>query len=329
MNKKEKIKLSIIYISPLICAFVMIQIGAIDINFKNAIIGIYDFIFYSKELSGDSAIIFDTRLPRIFLAILVGASLAGCGAIMQSIFKNPLIDPFLLGISSGAALGCAMSIGIFPQINLSVLAFLGAIGSSIFILLIGRVSNNISLILSGVVIAAFLGALTSLIQFFVPAEKSQAITIWLLGSLSLSSWNDVLLVGAGFLVTFTPLFLLRNKINILSLQDSEAISLGINIWVLKSMCMLLISFICALCVSVSGTIGWIGLIVPHIARFLIGANMKTLLPASIAIGASILLVGDGIARGISTFDLPLGAINAIIFAPFFIILLYRQIKKYA
>lgn len=328
-TKSQKIKLFIIYILPFICALFMLQVGAIDIDFKVAISGIYDFFVHSNELSADGAIIFDTRLPRILIAMFIGASLAGCGAIMQGIFKNPLIDPFLLGISSGAALGCAMSIGIFPQINLSILAFLGAIGSSIFILLIGRATNNISLILSGVVISAFLSAITSLIQFFVPAEQSQAITIWLFGSLSLSSWSDVLVISIGFIVTFTPLFLLRSKINILSLQDSEAMSLGINLWILKSLCMLIISFICALCVSISGTIGWIGLIVPHIARFLVGSNMKTLLPASLALGAAVLLLGDGIARGVSTFDLPLGAVNAIIFAPFFIILLYRHIKKYA
>lgn len=314
-----------IFISPLIIAFFAIQIGEID--FFPAMNGIYKYIFFNTELDNNASIIFDIRFPRILLAILVGASLSGCGAIMQNIFKNPLIDPFLLGISSGAALGCAMSIGIFPNISLSLLAFCGAFFSSILILLIGKVANNTSLILCGVVISAFLSAITALIQFFVPAQESQAITIWLFGSLSLATFGDIALVLVGFIISFIPLFILSRKINILSLNEDEAISLGINTWAIKIICMLCVSFICALCVSVSGTIGWIGLIVPHIARFLVGANMKILLPSSLALGASVLLISDSIARGVSNFDLPLGAINAIIFAPFFLFIVYRYIKN--
>ena len=325
-NLMHKINIIIIFISPIICSILMLDIGAIEVSLQQIIYEFYNHIFYGTDISNEGYIILDTRLPRIFGAILIGASLSGCGAVMQSIFKNPLIDPFLLGISSGAALGCAMSIGIFPSINLSILAFCGAFFSAMLILIIGRITNNISLILAGVVISAFLSAITSLIQFFVPAEESQSITIWLFGSLGLIEYNDVIILAIGFIITFGSLFLLHSKINILSLQDSEAISLGVNITLIKSISMLLISFICALCVSASGTIGWIGLIVPHIARFLVGSNMKILLPSSLAIGASLLLLSDGIARGISTFDLPLGAINAIIFAPFFIILLYRHIN---
>lgn len=325
-DRIQKIKIAIIFISPLICGFFMLNVGAININFQKILSEFYSYIFYGTALSAEGSILLDTRLPRILGAILIGASLSGCGAIMQNIFKNPLIDPFLLGISSGAALGCAMGIGIFPSINLSILAFCGAIFSSILILIIGKTTNNISLILAGVVISAFLSAITSLIQFFVPAEKSQSITIWLFGSLGLIEYSDVVLLFVGFVFSFSILFLLHSKINILSLQDSEAISLGVNISLIKSICMLLISFICALCVSISGTIGWIGLVVPHIARFLVGSNMKILLPCSLALGASMLLFSDGIARGVSTFDLPLGAINAIIFAPFFIVLLFRHFK---
>lgn len=325
-DRIQKIKIAIIFISPLICGFFMLNVGAININFQKILSEFYSYIFYGTALSAEGSILLDTRLPRILGAILIGASLSGCGAIMQNIFKNPLIDPFLLGISSGAALGCAMGIGIFPSINLSILAFCGAIFSSILILIIGKTTNNVSLILAGVVISAFLSAITSLIQFFVPAEKSQSITIWLFGSLGLIEYSDVVLLFVGFVFSFSILFLLHSKINILSLQDSEAISLGVNISLIKTICMLLISFICALCVSISGTIGWIGLIVPHIARFLVGSNMKILLPCSLALGASMLLFSDGIARGVSTFDLPLGAINAIIFAPFFIVLLFRHLN---
>lgn len=321
-----KIKIIAIFISPIVCGFLMLGVGAIDISIQTIFYEFYHYIFNSMDLSSEGHIVFDTRLPRILCAILIGASLSGCGAVMQNIFKNPLVDPFLLGISSGAALGCAMSIGIFPSINLSLLAFCGAFLSAVLILLIGRTTNNISLILAGVVISAFLSAITSLIQFFVPPEESQSITIWLFGSLGLVDYSDVAMLSIGFVAAFGILFLLHSKINILSLQDSEATSLGVNISLIKSICMLLISFICALCVSVSGTIGWIGLVIPHIARFLVGSNMKILLPSSLALGASMLLLSDGIARGVSTFDLPIGAINAIIFAPFFIILLYRHIN---
>ena len=325
-DRIQKIKIAIIFIAPLVCGFFTLGVGAIDISLQTILSEFYNHILYGTTLSDEASIIVDTRIPRILGAILIGASLSGCGAVMQSIFKNPLIDPFLLGISSGAALGCAMGIGIFPSINLSILAFCGAFLSAILILVIGKTTNDISLILAGVVISAFLSAITSLIQFFVPAEESQSITIWLFGSLGLFDYSDVILIFIGFVLSFGILFLLHSKINILSLQDSEAISLGVNISLIKTICMLLISFICALCVSVSGTIGWIGLVVPHIARFLVGSNMKILLPCSLALGGSMLLLSDGIARGVSTFDLPLGAINAIIFAPFFIILLFRHIN---
>lgn len=315
-----------VYLLPFMLGIFMLSFGAVDIDLAHSLRGIWGYLVYSEELDSQSSLLLHTRMPRILLAMLVGASLSGCGAVMQNIFKNPLIDPFLLGISSGAALGCALSLGVFPQINLSILAFCGAIGSSLLILAIGNVANNLSLILGGVAIGSFLSALVALIQFFVPPQESQAITIWLFGSLSLSKWSDVYLVGIGFIIAFIPLFLLRSKINLLSLDDSEASSLGVNPAVLKLVCMLSISFICALCVSVSGTIGWIGLIVPHIARFLVGANMQVLLPCSIALGASFLLVGDGVARGVSSFDFPLGAVNAIIFAPIFIFVLYHHIK---
>lgn len=281
---------------------------------------------HNMELDREASVLLDARIPRILLAIFVGASLAGSGAIMQNIFKNPLVDPFLLGISSGAALGCALSIGIFPQINLSLLAFLGAFLSSILILCIGNVKNNLSLVLIGIVISACLSAFSSFIQFIATPEQSQAITIWLLGSLSLASFSDVGKILFGFLLAFIPLYFLRYKINILSLDNNEAISLGVNVWRIKIICMFFISLVCSLCVSVSGTIGWIGLVVPHIARFLIGSNMARLLPASLALGASFLVLGDCVARGVSMFDLPLGSINAVIFAPIFLILCFKYLR---
>lgn len=316
----------LIFLSLPLVVIISLDVGSFDIDILDSAWNIYAFFMHNTELDSQSSVLLDARIPRILLAIFVGASLAGSGAVMQNIFKNPLIDPFLLGISSGAALGCALSIGIFPQINLSLLAFLGAFLSSIFILCIGRIKNNLSLVLIGIVISAFLGAFSSFIQFIATPEQSQAITIWLLGSLSLASWSDVAKISFGFFIAFIPLYLLRYKINILSLDNDEAISLGVNVWRIKIICMFFISLVCSICVSASGTIGWIGLVVPHIARFLVGSNMVNLLPASLMLGASFLVLGDCVARGVSMFDLPLGSINAVIFAPIFLILCFRYMR---
>ncbi|GAA7197866.1 iron chelate uptake ABC transporter family permease subunit [Helicobacter pylori] len=293
-------------------------------EWKEVCLNVKNHFLHNEELSSLSIIILEIRLPRVILALLVGASLSGSGVVMQTIFRNPLVDPFLLGISSGAMLGVAMAIAVVES-NIAILAFFGAILASFAVLAMNRVLGNsvLSLVLSGVVLSAFLSALAGAIKFFVIPQKAQAIVVWLLGSLSLSSYKDCLIAFIGLSLGFIPLFLLRWRINLLSLSDAQSLSLGINPVLLRSLCLVCVSVASALAVSVSGTIGWIGLVIPHVARLFFGANLQKLLLSSLLMGAFFLLLADVVAKTITPYDLPVGIATSVLGAPFFLWLLFR------
>ncbi|GAA6923550.1 iron chelate uptake ABC transporter family permease subunit [Helicobacter pylori] len=310
-----------------ILAVVVLLFGGESLSFeewKEVCLNVKNHFLHNEELSSLSIIILEIRLPRVILALLVGASLSGSGVVMQTIFRNPLVDPFLLGISSGAMLGVAMAIAVVES-NIAILAFFGAILASLAVLAMNRVLGNsvLSLVLSGVVLSAFLSALAGAIKFFVIPQKAQAIVVWLLGSLSLSSYKDCLIAFIGLSLGFIPLFLLRWRVNLLSLSDAQSLSLGINPVLLRSLCLVCVSVASALAVSVSGTIGWIGLVIPHVARLFFGANLQKLLLSSLLMGAFFLLLADVVAKTITPYDLPVGIATSVLGAPFFLWLLFR------
>ncbi|GAA9866097.1 putative iron chelatin transport system permease protein [Helicobacter pylori] len=311
-----------------ILAVAVLLFGGESLSFeewKEVCLNVKNHFLHNEELSSLSIIILEIRLPRVILALLVGASLSGSGVVMQTIFRNPLVDPFLLGISSGAMLGVAMAIAVVES-NIAILAFFGAILASLAVLAMNRVLGNsvLSLVLSGVVLSAFLSALAGAIKFFVIPQKAQAIVVWLLGSLSLSSYKDCLIAFIGLSLGFIPLFLLRWRINLLSLSDAQSLSLGINPVLLRSLCLVCVSVASALAVSVSGTIGWIGLVIPHVARLFFGANLQKLLLSSLLMGAFFLLLADVVAKTITPYDLPVGIATSVLGAPFFLWLLFRN-----
>ncbi|TPH98596.1 iron ABC transporter permease [Helicobacter pylori] len=310
-----------------ILAVVVLLFGGESLSveeWQGVCLNVKNHFLHNEELSSLSVIILEIRLPRVILALLVGASLSGSGVVMQTIFRNPLVDPFLLGISSGAMLGVAMAIAVVES-NIAILAFFGAILASLAVLAMNRVLGNsvLSLVLSGVVLSAFLSALAGAIKFFVIPQKAQAIVVWLLGSLSLSSYKDCLIAFIGLSLGFIPLFLLRWRINLLSLSDAQSLSLGINPVLLRSLCLVCVSVASALAVSVSGTIGWIGLVIPHVARLFFGANLQKLLLSSLLMGAFFLLLADVVAKTITPYDLPVGIATSVLGAPFFLWLLFR------
>ncbi|GAA7574886.1 iron chelate uptake ABC transporter family permease subunit [Helicobacter pylori] len=310
-----------------ILAVVVLLFGGESLSleeWQEVFLNVKNHFLHNEELSSLSVIILEIRLPRVILALLVGASLSGSGVVMQTIFRNPLVDPFLLGISSGAMLGVAMAIAVVES-NIAILAFFGAILASLAVLAMNRVLGNsvLSLVLSGVVLSAFLSALAGAIKFFVIPQKAQAIVVWLLGSLSLSSYKDCLIAFIGLSLGFIPLFLLRWRINLLSLSDAQSLSLGINPVLLRSLCLVCVSVASALAVSVSGTIGWIGLVIPHVARLFFGANLQKLLLSSLLMGAFFLLLADVVAKTITPYDLPVGIATSVLGAPFFLWLLFR------
>jgi iron complex transport system permease protein len=273
------------------------------------------------------SVIIDIRLPRILLAALVGGSLAVSGVTLQGVFRNPLIDPYLLGISAGAALGCAVSIGLLPWLPLQVGAFAGACVAAAFTVAVARSQGTLSrlaLVLSGVVVSALFTALLSIIKLLVEPMKLQGIVFWLMGSFSMADWRQVRIVGLGALIGLAPIFLMRWRLDALSMGDEEAQALGVNVERERLVLIAASTLAVALAVSTCGIVGWVGLMAPHLVRMAIGSAHQRLVPLSFAGGAAFLVAADTVARSLGTTDLPVGIVTAVAGAPFFIALMKRR-----
>jgi len=269
------------------------------------------------------------RLPRVLLAMAVGAALSVSGASLQALFKNPLVNEYILGISSGAAFGAALSLVFLgrtlpPQIAGFVFA-VAAVGA--VLLISGKAESHfISLLLTGIIVTAFFSALLSLVEFFASPYVLQALFFWLMGSLSLASWKDLYislpLIAVGLLV----LYLLRWRLNVLSMSDEEARSLGVNVRREKILVIGAATLITAAATAIVGIIGWLGFIVPHLVRMMFGADNRRVVPLSAALGASLMMVADDIIRGVSSFEIPIGIFTSLVGIPIFLILL-KKTKK--
>ncbi len=273
------------------------------------------------------AVILQVRAPRLFAALAVGAALAAAGAAYQNLFKNPLVSPDILGVSSGAALGAAL--GIFLSLDLwwiQGFAFAFGLGAVAAVYFIGRAVRGhdpiLVLILAGVVIGALLGSVLALLKYLAdPYNQLPAITFWLLGSLSATNPDDIATTLAPVLLGLVPLWLLRWRMNLMALGDEEAKALGINVVRVRLTVIAAATLMTAAVVSISGIVGWIGLLVPHFARLLAGPNFARLLPVSVLLGAAFLLLVDTLARTVARIEVPLGVLTAFIGTPFFIWLL--------
>ena len=274
----------------------------------------------------EKAILIDIRLPRVILAGIVGLALSVSGVTLQAIFRNPLVDPFILGISAGAGLGCALSVGFFPHLPIQGMAFLFAIIAVILAYFIAKTQGEVSrlpLVLSGVIISAFFAALVSIVKFLVDPQKLQSIVYWLMGSFSLSDWRLVGIASVGVAVGLLPIFLMRWRLNVMSMGEEEAKTLGVDVKRDRIIFIAASSLAVSVAVSVSGIIGWVGLMIPHLIRMILGPDHKTLVPFSMAGGAAFMIFADTIARNLTGFDIPVGIITAITGAPFFIYLMKK------
>ncbi len=272
-------------------------------------------------------VLFQIRGPRVIAALMVGAALAAAGAAYQNLFRNPLVSPDILGVSSGAALGATL--GIFLSLDLwwiQGLAFAFGLGAVTAIYLIGQAVRGhdpiLVLILAGVVIGALLGSVLALLKYLAdPYNQLPAITFWLLGSLAATNPADIATTIAPVLLGLVPLWLLRWRMNLMALGDEEAKALGINVVRVRLVVIAAATLMTAAVVSISGIVGWIGLLVPHFARLLAGPNFARLLPVSVLLGAAFLLFVDTLARTIARIEVPLGVLTAFIGTPFFLWLL--------
>ncbi|WIV12637.1 iron ABC transporter permease [Proteiniborus sp. MB09-C3] len=334
-NSNNYLKFLILILIPIIAFLLSMTIGRYSVTINE----IFEVVI-AKALKRNieypeviETVLFQVRIPRIIAAMIVGSALSISGTVYQGMFKNPMVSPDILGTSAGAGFGAALAILLsYNTVGVQISAFIFgiiAVFLTYFISIkIGRSSNFMFvLILAGILIGTIFQSFISLSKYMAdPYNKLPAITFWLMGSLSSISRRDVFLLIIPFLLGTVPLFLIRWHLNTLSFGEEEAKSLGIDTKKLRFLVIICSTFLTASSVAVCGMIGWVGLIVPHIARMIVGPDFKVLLPASALIGSTYLLLVDNIARGAASIEIPLGILTSLIGAPFFIYLLYRTRK---
>jgi iron complex transport system permease protein len=274
-------------------------------------------------------VLFEVRLPRILAAVVVGAALAAAGGAYQALFRNPLVSPDILGVSTGAGLGAVLGIFLsLPVVGIQLMAFVMGLATvglvyGIASLVHGR-EPLLVLVLAGVVVGALAGAAISLLKILAdPYDQLPAIVFWLLGSLSAIRKAEVWAATPLVIAALIPLVVLRWRINVLSLGDEEAKALGVEAGRLRLFVIAAATLMTASVVAISGVIGWLGLVIPHIARMLVGPSFDRLLPTAMLLGASYLLLVDTLARTMARIEMPIGILTAVIGAPFFLWLLAR------
>lgn len=289
-------------------------------------------LFGVGELSAAGEIVvWNLRVPRILIAILVGISLACAGAIYQSIFRNPLVEPFILGASSGASFGASLAIllpSIFFWLELSAFLFgLLAVFLAYSLAFERGVTNSVALVLSGVIVGAIFSSLVGIMKYLSEDAQLREITFWMMGGLYHASWSDIVVNALFGVPCFIIALALAWKLNLLSLGDEEARSLGVNPQIYKAIFIIMATLMSALSVASVGIIAWIGLMMPHAARMLVGADNRAILPVAGLMGAIYLLLCDTLARTLSSGEIPVGIIVSLLGAPFLLWILKARSAK--
>ena len=273
------------------------------------------------------------RLPRILLACMVGCCLATAGAAYQGVFQNPMAAPDILGASSGAAFGAALAILLeMGSSMIVIMAFVCSIVTVMLVIYVGSRTKGkkvTGLVLAGIMVGSLVSSGTSFIKMVAdPSDQLPAITYWLMGSLNGTGPEEVLLAAIPMLIGLVPLFVLRWRINILTLGDDEAQTMGVNAKRLRVVVILCATLITASSVAVSGVIGWVGLVIPHLTRRMVGNNYKHLMPATMLFGAIFLLLVDDLSRNLLATEIPIGILTSFIGAPFFLYLITRDGERH-
>jgi iron complex transport system permease protein len=328
--RSPRVTIAILTTILIVVAVGSLGVGRYDIPFAR-VVQILLASLFSPEMPvtpTEANVVFTVRLPRIMLALLSGAGLALSGATLQGIFRNPLVGPQVMGVSSGAAFGGTLAILLsFSRAGLLATSFAFGLSALILVYALNRIvarRNILALVLAGVVISGFFGALVSLVQYVADTEdKLPAMVFWLLGSFATANWEKLSLIAGPILVGSILLLGLRWRVNLLSIGDEEARALGVRVEPLRWLILILVAAIVAAQVAVSGIIGWVGLIVPHMARRLVGSDHRAMMPASLIIGALYLLVIDDVARTATGTEIPLGILTALIGTPIFVLVLWQ------
>lgn len=318
----------ILGILPFLAALICLGIGRYSMSVSETVTTLFSRFTNAKVDNTAYTVIFNVRLPRIILAVVVGAGLSCAGAAFQGLFSNPLATPDTLGVASGASFGAVLAMLIGGNmIGIQGMALIFGLISCLITFLIGRSSRRgsiVMIVLAGLVVSSVFEALVSLMKYVAdPQDELPVITYWLMGSMSRANYKN-LVMGIPFIVIgIIIIFALRWRLNILSFNEDEARSLGVNVKILRAAFILASSMITASCVSMCGQVGWVGLLVPHISRMMRGNNNCKVIPVSISLGAFFMIVMDTFARSATASEIPISILTAIIGAPVFIALLKK------
>lgn len=334
--KTNQLNVFMYFLLVVIC-LLSLGIGRFPIPVKVLLTVVYHRLFdiVPDQYETISHIIFNIRLPRVLAAVITGSCLATSGAALQGTFKNPMVSPGLLGVASGSAFGAALGILLnLSAMGTQILSFASGMLTVFIVYLISTIisrdnQSSMTLILLGMVTSSIFTSMISLLKYVAdPYDTLPAITFWLMGSLSqvdYASLTQILLpVAMGLIILWT----VRWKITLLSFGEEEATALGLNYKFLRFLVITAATMITASVVSISGLIGFVGLIVPHMARLIVGPNYNKLIPASIALGGIFLLIIDNLSRSLLAAELPLGILTSIIGAPFFLFLLASKLRRH-
>ena len=318
----------ILGILPFLAALICLGISRYSMSVSETVTTLFSRFTNVKVDNTAYTVIFNVRLPRIILAAVVGAGLSCAGAAFQGLFSNPLATPDTLGVASGASFGAVLAMLIGGNmIGIQGMALIFGLISCLITFLIGRSSRRgsiVMIVLAGLVVSSVFEALVSLMKYVAdPQDELPVITYWLMGSMSRANYKN-LVMGIPFIVIgIIIIFALRWRLNILSFNEDEARSLGVNVKILRVAFILASSMITASCVSMCGQVGWVGLLVPHISRMMRGNNNCKVIPVSISLGAFFMIVMDTFARSATASEIPISILTAIIGAPVFIVLLKK------
>ncbi|MRT11942.1 iron chelate uptake ABC transporter family permease subunit [Enterobacteriaceae bacterium RIT711] len=319
----------VLIISVLLLGVASLCVGQYSLTLSEVL---HQLTHFSDTQDIANQVIWTVRLPRILMALLAGGALGLCGATLQGVFHNPLVDPHIIGVTSGAAFGGTLAIllGLEPLLMMGSTFFFG-LSALILVYAIAALQgreNALVLILSGIILSGFFAALVSLIQYQADTEEVLPnIVFWLLGSLATANWHKVLMLAVPVIISTAILFQLRWRINLLSLNDKDAQALGVSVAPLRRSVLVCCAFLVAAQVAVSGSIAWVGLVIPHLARLLVGVDHRRLLPTAFWMGGGFMIVVDDIARTLMQAEIPLGIITALLGAPLFTFLLIHSSRR--
>jgi len=319
--------------------FLIILVGA-SLLIGNYNLGLTKLIAIGRDLLGadfrllfnnpDWSVLYYIRLPRILTVVLVGSALSVSGAAYQNIFRNPLVSPDILGVSAGAGLGVALGLlyssgSIFYVYLIAFITGIAAVGLTYWLSRLAGGENTMFMVLAGIVVSSLANALISLLKYLAdPMQNLPGIVFYLMGGFARSGWQEFYLLLPVVIISLTVILFLRWQINIFSLGEKEAAALGVNTDKIRLIVIVFSTIMVAAATAAAGQVSWIGLVIPHIARFMVGSKYKYYLPASALMGSLSLLLMDNLARTVSGAEIPISIITALIGAPFFAYLLITK-----